>query len=200
MKDILSKILNIIAAIVILCIVGVVVFVLWFKNTVEDTHIEVVRTTEIGITPEQVQAVKAIGEWEFLSLASEEMVDTTRKGLITDDHLVRIYYGTVRLGVNMHQVKPGWISMVNDSLTVTLPPIGILDNDFIDETRTKAFYESGDWSAADREAMYKRAYNRIITQCLTPENIRNAELNADIQLHSLFRSMGFENVIVRFEE
>lgn len=200
MKDILSKVLNFLAIAVLLAVAGVVAFFLWFKESVEDTELTITSTEEIGLTPEQVQSIKTIGEWEFLAVSSEELIDTTRKGVFSDDHLVRIYYGTVRLGVNMHQLEPGWISASSDSLLVTLPPIGILDNNFIDETRTKAFYESGKWTAADREDMFSRAYNRIKSQCLTPENIRAAEINAGVQIRSLFSSMGFNNVMVRFEE
>lgn len=200
MKDILSKVLNFLAIAVLLALAGVVAFFLWFKESVEDTELTITSTEGIGLTPEQVQSIKTIGEWEFLAVSSEELIDTTRKGVFSDDHLVRIYYGTVRLGVNMHQLEPGWISASGDSLLVTLPPIGILDNNFIDETRTKAFYESGKWTAADREDMFRRAYNRIKSQCLTPENIRAAEINAGVQIRSLFSSMGFNNVMVRFEE
>ncbi|MBR6606193.1 MAG: DUF4230 domain-containing protein [Prevotella sp.] len=200
MKDILSKVLNFLAIAVLLAVAGVVAFFLWFKESVEDTELTITSTEEIGLTPEQVQSIKTIGEWEFLAVSSEELIDTTRKGVFSDDHLVRIYYGTVRLGVNMHQLEPGWISASDDSLLVTLPPIGILDNNFIDETRTKAFYESGKWTAADREDMFRRAYNRIKSQCLTSENIRAAEINAGVQIRSLFSSMGFNNVMVRFEE
>jgi len=131
MKDILSKVLNFLAIAVLLAVAGVVAFFLWFKESVEDTELTITSTEEIGLTPEQVQSIKTIGEWEFLAVSSEELIDTTRKGVFSDDHLVRIYYGTVRLGVNMHQLEPGWISASGDSLLVTLPPIGILDNNFI---------------------------------------------------------------------
>ena len=200
MKKLFSRIIYIIITVFLLCIIGVVAVFLWMKNSVEETEITLTSTTEIGLTPEQVMSIKTIGEWEFLSISSEELIDTTRKGMFSDDHLVRIYYGTVRLGVNLHQTQPGWISKTGDSIIVSLPPIGILDNHFIDETRTKSFYESGKWSAADREAMYQRAYNRMKEQCLTTDNIRAAEINAGVQIRSLFSSMGFNNVMVRFEE
>lgn len=172
----------------------------WFTRGVEQSTLTVETDKTIDITPEQIQSIKAIGEWEFLSVSDEEMVDTIRKGIFSDDHLVRIYYGTLRIGINMHQVSPGWLKASGDSVTVILPNVGLLDKDFIDEARTKSFYESGRWSAADREALYKRAYQKMLKACLTESNLQSAENNADTQMRSMMKSMGFKTVIVRFEK
>ena len=155
---------------------------------------------KIEITPEQITAIKAIGQWEFLSVSDEELVDTVRRGFFRDDHLVRIYYGTMRFGIDLGKAKPGWIAAVGDTVVVTLPPISLLDHDFIDEARTKSFFESGRWTAADREAMYRRAYNQMFSHGFTRANIRSAENNADAQFRGMLRAMGFENIIIRFEK
>ena len=168
-------------------------------DEVKDAKLEVVSDNKIDISPEVVQSIKSIGEWEFLSIADEEMVDTIRKGIFADDHLVRIYYGQLSLGVNMHKVGPRWIEAVGDSVTVTMPKVELLDNDFIDEARTKSFYESGKWSAADREAMYRRAYALMKKNCLTPKNIRTAQNNAESQMQNVMKSLGFRVVTIRFE-
>ena len=168
-------------------------------DEVKDAKLEVVSDNKIDISPEVVQSIKSIGEWEFLSIADEEMVDTIRKGIFSDDHLVRIYYGQLSLGVNMHKVGPRWIEAVGDSVTVTMPNVELLHNDFIDEARTKSFYESGKWSAADREAMYRRAYALMKKNCLTPKNIRTAQNNAESQMQNVMKSLGFRVVTIRFE-
>ena len=168
-------------------------------DEVKDAKLEVVSDNKIDISPEVVQSIKSIGEWEFLSIADEEMVDTIRKGIFSDDHLVRIYYGQLSLGVNMHKVGPRWIEAVGDSVTVTMPKVELLDNDFIDEARTKSFYESGKWSAAAREAMYRRAYALMKKNCLTPKNIRTAQNNAESQMQNVMKSLGFRVVTIRFE-
>ena len=178
----------------------VVTGIVWrLTDEVKDAKLEVVSDNKIDITPEVIQSIKSIGEWEFLSIADEEMVDTTRKGIFSDDHLVRIYYGQLSLGVNMHKVGPRWIEVAGDSVTVTLPKVELLDNDFIDEARTKSFYESGKWSAADREAMYRRAYSLMKRNCLTPKNIRAAQNNAEAQMHNIMKSLGFRAVTVKFD-
>ena len=178
----------------------VVAGIVWrLTDEAKDAKLEVVSDNKIDITPEVIQSIKSIGEWEFLSIADEEMVDTTRKGIFSDDHLVRIYYGQLSLGVNMHKVGPRWIEVAGDSVTVTLPKVELLDNDFIDEARTKSFYESGKWSAADREAMYRRAYSLMKRNCLTPKNIRAAQNNAEAQMQNIMKSLGFRAVTVKFD-
>ena len=178
----------------------VVAGIVWrLTDEVKDAKLEVVSDNKIDITPEVIQSIKSIGEWEFLSIADEEMVDTTRKGIFSDEHLVRIYYGQLSLGVNMHKVGPRWIEVAGDSVTVTLPKVELLDNDFIDEARTKSFYESGKWSAADREAMYRRAYSLMKRNCLTPKNIRAAQNNAEAQMQNIMKSLGFRAVTVKFD-
>lgn len=199
-KRILKILANAKTIAVIAVAVAIAVVVAALSHFAKTTKIEVASDNTIGITPEQIQAIRAIGEWEFLSVSTEEMVDTTRRGLFSDDHLVRIYYGTLRLGVDLHKTEPGWIAARGDTVFVTLPAVGLLDNDFIDEARTSSFYESGRWSAQDREALYRKAYRKMMVHCLTPSNIRSAENNADAQFRNMMRSMGFNNVVVRFKE
>jgi hypothetical protein len=172
----------------------------WLLRSVQTTEVNVEIDQKINVTPEQIESIKAIGEWEFLSIADEELVDTIRKGIFSDDHLVRIYYGTVRLGINMHQVEPGWIKASGDSIEVTLPKIGLLDRDFIDEARTKSFHESGRWKAIDREALYRKAYRKMLKHCMTKQNIHSAKVNGESQFRQLMKSMGYDHIIIRWKE
>ncbi len=177
-----------------------IVAIFWLRSLSKDNHIDFGTDDQIDVTPTQIQSIKAIGEWEFLAVSTEEMVDTIRKGFLSNDELVRIYYGTARLGVNMHQVEPGWIKTSGDTVVMTLPKIGLLDKDFIDEARTKSFYESGKWKPADREALYRKAYARMVKHCMTKENIRTAELNAQRQMENMMRSMGFNHIAITFKK
>ena len=177
-----------------------IVAIFWLRSLSKDNHIDFGTDDQIDVTPTQIQSIKAIGEWEFLAVSTEEMVDTIRKGFLSNDELVRIYYGTARLGVNMHQVEPGWIRTSGDTVVMTLPKIGLLDKDFIDEARTKSFYESGKWKPADREALYRKAYARMVKHCMTKENIRTAELNAQRQMENMMRSMGYKHIAITFKK
>ena len=172
---------------------------LWIRSATKGDHLDFGTDNEIDVTPTQITSIKAIGEWEFLSISAEELVDTLRKGIFSNDELARIYYGTLRLGVNMHQARPGWIKTTGDSVTVTLPKIGLLDKDFIDEARTKSFYESGKWSTSDREAMYRKAHRQMMRHCLTKENLQAAEANGCEQFERMMQAMGFAHVNIIFE-
>ncbi len=183
-----------------LIFLSLIVIAFFAIRSVTQSHANMEIDQSIGITPTQVQSMKAIGQWEFLSIADEEMIDTTKNGFFSDDELIRIYYGTIRLGINMHKVKPHWIKKDGDTLRVTLPPIELLDEDFIDEARVQSFFESGKWNDKDREAMYQRAYTNMKERCMTSENIRSAEQNASKQFSQLMRSMGFNFVSVTFED
>jgi hypothetical protein len=171
-----------------------IIILWWLKGCISKTELSLDVDQSINITPQQITSIKAIGEWEFLAVASEELVDTVRKGILSDDHLARIYYGTVRLGINMHQVEPRWIVATGDSITVTLPQPGLLDKDFIDEARTKSFYESGKWSHQDREKLYQKAYRQMLSHSLTKENLDNARENGEAQFRRMMKTMGFEHV------
>ena len=152
------------------------------------------------ITAVQVQKLKDIGQWEFLSIADEELMDTVRHGFFGDDRLSRLYYGTLRLGIDMGKTSKNWIKTDHDTIKVTLPPVQLLDPNFIDEARTRAVYESGKWSEADKAMLTIRASETMKMQCITPQNIRSAEQNATVQFTNLLHSMGFQYVKISFNK
>lgn len=182
-----------IGIILLVCIVG------WIYRDIRDGHIEFGADQQIDITPEQIKSIKEIGEWEFLSISDEELVDTIRLGIFSNDRLARIYYGTLRLGVNLKQVEPGWIVARGDTIDITLPQIDLLDRDFIDEARTRSFYESGTWSPKDREAMLQRAYHKMLQRGMTSQNLQIAKQNGDAQVRQVLQSMGFKQVKIQYK-
>lgn len=199
-SDIVKKLKKSPDLVKILTLIAFIIVFSWLMFCEKDNSMEIGVDDKIDITPTQIQSIKEIGEWEFLSISNEELVDTIRKGLFSDDHLVRIYYGTLRLGINMHEAKPYWLTVKDDTVTALLPKVGLLDKDFIDEARTKSFYESGTWKAKDREALYKKAYRQMRMRCLTPSNLKTAQENAEAQFRRMLLSMGYKNVEITFEK
>ena len=178
--------------------IAVVILLVFLVKAAQNTEISVFTDNRIDITPEQIESIRAIGEWEFLSVSDEEMVDTVRRGFFSDDHLTRIYYGTMRLGIDMKELTSDRITVSSDTVFLLLPPVRLLDERFIDEARTRAFHESGRWTADDRAAMYRRAAAIMKRKGLSQENIRSAQDNADSQVRKMMKAMGFGTVIVRF--
>lgn len=167
------------------CVVAVVVLAIWTCQGVKNSSLSIVTSEKIDCTPNIVDRMKAIGQWEFLAITDEELIDTVRKGFFSDDELVRIYYGKLRLGIDLSQCSEDWIVQEKDTIFVTIPEIRLLDQNFIDEARTKSFFESGKWSNADRQAMYDRARDRMIRRCVTPGNKKVARDNAREQVEKM---------------
>ena len=60
----------------------------------------------IYISPEEIRSIEDIGQWVFLSVESEEIVDTTRRHFFgSDDALSRIYVCNKKLGLSMRSVN-----------------------------------------------------------------------------------------------
>lgn len=183
------RLLTVIA--VAVCIIIVVVALMRCNST---TSLHMSHEGHMEITPTQIDSIRSIGQWEFLSIADEEIVDTVRHGFFGDDQLSRIYYGTVRLGLDLRTMPDDWITMDRDTVVVTIPSARLLDDDFLDEARTRSFIEEGKWSEADRAALSRKAIYLMRRRCLTPANIRRANDNAKVQIEQLIRSMGFKFV------
>lgn len=178
-------------------IAGVLAFAIW---AIKGCGVKTEKSGKIGITPVQIAKIKNIGQWEFLAISDEELIDTIRHGFFGDDELARIYYGTLRLGIDLGETKEDWIKMEQDTVTVLLPPVKLLDHNFIDEGRTKAFFEEGKWSEADKAKLTAKAARVMKARCMTPANIRSAEQNASAQFSNLLQSMGFKFSKIRFGE
>ena len=181
-----------------LALVVILLLVWWLLFAEKDNHLSLDTDDAINPTPEQIQSIRDIGQWEFLAINTEEMVDTVRHGIFSDDYLVRIYYGTLRLGVDLSRIDDRQISTRGDTLILTVPNITLLDPRFIDEARTRSFHESGHWTGKDRNALYKRARRKMLIRNLTLANIVTARQIAENQLRQMLNAMGFQQVVIKF--
>lgn len=191
----LSRTALVVIAIVAVLLVAGAAFVYWLLGS---NNASVATKEHVELSPTQIERIKAIGQWEFLTVSDEELVDTVRHGFFGDDELVRIYTGTLRLGIDMADAEEDWIRTDGDTLRVMLPPVRLLDTNFIDEASARSFYESGRWTQADRKALARKARQKMLARCLTPQNIASAEQNATAQFHQMLRAMGFPYVSIRF--
>lgn len=184
----------------LLALAGISVGVLWLKSTssTDTPLLSVERTTAIETTPEEVRQIRDIGQWELLSAATEEMVELHRTGILHDDHLVCIYRGTLRLGINLHHASADWFRADSTTAILQLPPIELLDEDFIDEARTTTFFEEGSWTAADKQKLYLQAKKAMKQRILTPEHLRQAQQNAKEQFSKIFTNLGYHEVLITF--
>lgn len=200
--------LTVSVALALIVVVVAVFFIV--RCAVHDTNVAVVHNKDIEPTPEQIEQIKDIGQWEFLSVSDEEIVDTVRYGFFGDDELSRIYYGTLRLGIDLSEAGSDWISTSKgkssdgsaeaaDTVVVRLPKVKLLDERFVDEARTRTFYEDGKWSESDKAALTERARRAMLRRCLTQDNLDKAEKNAKEQFSMLMRSLGVKLVKVEVD-
>jgi hypothetical protein len=185
--------------VILLIVLGLGFSAYFIYHKVKTNSISLTTDDQIDVTPQQIRSIRDIGEWEFLSISDEQMVDTLRRGILFDDQLVRIYYGTLRLGIDMQQLREDAITTHGDTLLMVLPPVKLLDDHFIDEARTRSFISKGNWDPGIREALYYKAQQQMIDQCMTPQNIQQARENAEEQVSNMLRSMGFKQVKITFE-
>lgn len=194
----------IIGTLVALVVFGTVAFfvVKAIVHKVGDIAPKVGITTTITYeqTPIIIKSMRHIGEWEFMTITDEEMVERTRKNLIlSDDKLVRIYYGTLRLGIDLEKLRADAISIQGDSISIMLPAVQLLDEDFIDEALTKTFYESGEWDNKTQKEMYAEAQSIMIRYAMNDENQEQTRQLAETQMRQLLQGLGFRHITIRFE-
>ena len=162
-------------------------------------HVE--RSTTIDLTPERIQSIRDIGQWEFVSINDEEMVEWTRSRTLVTDRLVRIYQGTLRIGVDLDKAQGDWaVSLPDSTVRLTLPPVGLLDEHFIDEAHSRTFYEHGSVPTDAAEVLYTQAVEKMKQRCLTKQNLLTAERAARREFDRVFRTLGFKKVIIDFEK
>lgn len=179
-------------------VIVVIATLLWgLRKIIDTTHIGTVTQSTTISSPTSINSIKDIGEWEFLTINNEELVDTVRRGLIGSSELIRIYYGTLRLGINLNDTISGWLNAHGDTIDVVMPRIKLLDTEFIDEARTEAFYETGKWSPEEMNSLYKVAKKKMIDRCMTKENIEIAQENAKAQMYNLLNGLGYNTINIQ---
>lgn len=160
--------------------------------------VEVGFDDRIELTSQEIRRIEQIGQWEFLSVQSEVVADTLRKGFFTDDRLVAVYTGVPRIGIDMNRVTGEWAQAHGDTVTLRLPAVHLLDKNFIDEARTKVFYESGKWPNGARPRFVRQCLREDVASMPDAVEYASAEANARNQFTALFRALGFHTVEIYF--
>lgn len=156
---------------------------------------------QINHTPVEITRILRINKWEYLSIETEELIDSVKKGIFFDDRLVCIYKGRLSLGLNMQKLPENWIRITGaDTLTLTLPCVTLLNDRFIDESKTDVFLETGSWKEREKEELYLRAEKKMIQRACSAENIQTAKEQAQRHFSQLLRTLGFRKFKIQFEK
>ena len=158
---------------------------------------EVVRhNDDIELTPTQISEIKSSNSWCFYQVEIGPMRVDTISGFA---NLSRFYYGTLHIGVDINKAADNWIVQSDDTVYVSLPPIEVLDDEFIDESRTTTFDESHvltEWSNDDYAALLAKAHRQMLSVYFSPANIATAKHDGRQRMTDIVRSFGINGAIV----
>ena len=177
-------------------VAAIAVAAVFFANRLRSTsEIKVEHTEAIGMTTNHITQIKAIGQWEALHISCEEMVDTTEKHFFGDKNLIKIYRGTLIVGIDLSGAKKNWFTAKGDTAFLRLPKVRLLNPGFINEAKTRTFYEKGSWNESASEALYEKARKAMLRRNLTSTQMNIATDNIHRQFESMFLSFGYKTVI-----
>lgn len=206
-KNILNGIQNVITlvkALIILLALCIIIYVVYRIRTAESPVVELTTNNvenKIAFSPEQIKSIEDIGEWVFLTVEAEELVDTVRKNLILkDDALSRIYVGNLHYGIDMRSLRgKNWLTIHGDTLQAYLPSVQLLDRKFINEAQTRTFYQEGKWDNKAMKALYNKAQRKMMKRFHTQPTVNKAKENAQKELTRYFQAFGFKTVELTFD-
>lgn len=177
-------------------VAAIIVVAAFFVHRVGTTSdVKITHTEHIGKTVNHVTQIKAIGQWEALNISCEEMVDSVEEHILGDKHLIKIFHGRIILGIDLKDAPPKWLVVNGDTAFICLPKVKVLNPDFIDEARTRTFYEKGTWNEEANEALYQKARKAMLRRNLTAAQKTLAAENIRRQFESMFVSFGYKEVV-----
>lgn len=189
-------------AVAVVCIAIIIgaVYMCHFTKSVKTGH-----TTEVTVTPTPVDldSIHNIGQWSFLSIELDQVVDTIDKGFFSSDRISVGYHGTLHYGIDMSKADKDWVKIENDTtVNITLPAITLLDKRFLDERNVKV-YEGND----DMDFINKPGVRAALVSKAKAEMVRRgdqhkgeAQAKAESELRRLFTSHGYKKVNIQFKE
>lgn len=191
------KVIIIVCLMIVLSVVSLKMYRKWQSSA---PLFAVTHNTAIESTPDEIRAMKEIRKWEFLSLTTEELVEYHEPHSFGDKHLVKIFKGTLSLGIDLQMASDDWFRADSTVAYIQLPSITLLDESFIDEANTVTFYEKGSFSAKVKQELYDKAAEGMKKRALSTSNIEQAQQSAEEQFTKLFKSLGYTDVVVAFSK
>lgn len=134
-----------------------------------------------------------------LGFASNLAETTTAAIANSNNEIVLIGKGRVRAGFDLAKLQQDEFDAHGDTLVVTLPPVEVFDiimnpSDFTTE------YESGTWSHELTKPIKERAKLELEQNAIENGILVKAEESGKKRLENLFRSFGFNTVILNVRQ
>ena len=152
----------------------------------------------IDSTEVVVKNIETSRQWVFLKIPVEEVV-SREKGLIWKDNLTKKFKGQIELGLDLRMMLPGWAKYKPGDFShieLNMPPIEILNNEFLDEAASQTLIDEGSWSLEEKKLMKEEAIEKMSQQALSLHNVEAAEALARRELTEKFLKLGYKDVKV----
>lgn len=204
--SILRKIIVILVLVAILAAAGI--FVGYKMGWIGNSELKIDKTANVVTSIKKIAEFVSMNYYEEFILTKEKVgasVDNSvsKKVLgwfgkkatdVSKDQLVIIAKGNVRAGFNLTKVAEEDIHVSNDTLTMALPPAEILDVT-INPSGFEIFYEDGKWNHEQVKALENEGIASLKAKAEKAGIIEKAEKNGIEQLQSMYKAMGFKEVI-----
>ncbi len=179
-------------------------------NSAMQTQVSELMNPTPTIIPDPVtyiSEIRALARLETIQYSVEKVI-TAEQGqgtfsFLFGDKLLFVAHGVVIAGIDMEKIGPQDLRLENGVLYVTLPPaevfIATLDNEksYVYDRETGILTNG----VQDLETLARQAAEQEILNAALEDGILDqAERNAEIYLQKFFEALGFENVIMAFDD
>jgi hypothetical protein len=183
----------------------------WFTKMVVPSMKNMFASKPIVIdeTPILIKEIKSIGQLITYSLSDEVVADTT---IVTrgsafvnafnkfvpvlpsaDKQLVLIGRGKILVGTNLALLTDSSVSIKNDTVSIHLPKIDILDV-ILNPSDFETFVERGQWSNEEVILVKAKARRKMIEHALQQNIFPKADAKAKAIMESFLRNLGYKEV------
>lgn len=154
-----------------------------------------------------VQQIRGASELTTAVFAMEAVVPTSRDRtlggyVVGKTTLLYVAYGEVRAGVDLNDIRPENVEIVDDNITVQLPPPRILDSK-VDVTRSQVYdYDRGFLGlgpdvAPDLQTLAQQETLKKIVDAACAEGVlEEANNRAQLAVTQLLNTAGYQNAVV----
>jgi hypothetical protein len=112
-----------------------------------------------------------------------------------DKKLVLIGRGKILAGTDLRLLTDSSISIQNDTVTIRLPQVAILDA-ILNPSDFETFVEKGNWSEAEVILVKAQARRKMVARAIQRNILPKAEVKAKAVIENFVGSMGFKAVLV----
>ena len=199
--------------VVVVAVILLIIFLLQKINLLPSfKNIFSSKTINIEETPVIIQQINTLAQLITVTYSDEIVMDSSKLGngmpslfpmafgtALTPpiDNLVIIGRGKVIVGNDLKNLNENDISLIGDSIHLTLPHAKILQT-IINPSGFETFIEKGDWSEAAVTALKIKIRNEINDRAIQQNVLAKADERCKNIMEVFLRNTGFKKVAVSF--